>query len=545
MLDNEIVTICQEQFPQADLIILTGSQVNNKEIDTNSDLDILIVDAMFSIVSSKVYKFQEFKYDFTITPLHDLDNVVYNEKFDSSGILFTMIQTGRILLQKNNLGNLLKEKIEQIAVQGTSISSSRFNNIIGDLIKMKKNFGGNLNKREAFVATNIFVNLITDAEIARLSSWNFPNKHKIKFLEKNSAIFIEEIMEIATNISNQPGDKDLRYLPDFIEYYNNRSKINRDSYDISNHFNRYLIDIGLPSLSLKSFIDFYQTVIDDVDLQKCFLYFFPSPTKYHRLFKNRFSLIFTLETGVDSKKIYFKLLIIINKHFTQQPPISLEANHIFSQTSVKSKLLVDFENVAIELNKLLTNEINNRGTFDPERLIYISIIIFGFIAKELNLSIDHILKLNKYMQARWIFNNDEQYSKNLKDLQLLSFQKSQIYSDYFKKKQLSIIAALKKGLNFDFNSDINKPYYQSLKEIRKFIVNQETNSDKGVKDNFFTNLILKDKYKIVNTDIAILYIQLIDQIVCFLDLNNVQSGLAIYLVSESIKVMKIEKHQNP
>ena len=541
MSENEILSVCKQQFTLAEIFILTGSQLYRSQPDKLSDIDVVVIDEQFSVVSSRIINSGNFKFDFTMVPLADLDNVINNERFDPKGVLLSMIQEGKILFQKNGSGDLLKQKIAGVFSQVNPAASGKFNNIIQSLFSVKKIFDSKPNDRERFLAVNLFVNLVTEAEMALHNNWHLENKQKIRFLEKSNPGLIDELNDLTKQLLYGQSAVDISSLSDYIDYYQRNSLIGNAGISSS----RYVIDIGSHDYDV-TLIDNFINYIQDISvLKENFLYFFSCPVKMHRLFKNKFCLVFKADKGVDRKYIYFQVFSAFTRLAKTKPPISLEANYIFSKSNESAEIWLAFENTAKALSLLIIKEMKMAGAYQLERGIYFMMIFLGFIAKRLDLSIDEMLKANNYLFHRWHFTREEQYKYNTPEtLNTLSAQKIRSYSEFFLSNRINIDACLKKGIKFDLNVEKDKIYFQVITELEKFIQSQTSPGDLHVNSNFFANYFLREKYNVEDLNKILNYTLLFDKLTYFLHFDTVYAGLSIYISTEVIKSLQSEKRRS-
>ncbi|WCT14399.1 nucleotidyltransferase domain-containing protein [Mucilaginibacter jinjuensis] len=64
-----ILKVVKQHYPFVTGAILTGSSAKNGEIKAGSDVDVLIIDPTFSVISSFVTRSENVYFDFTQVPL--------------------------------------------------------------------------------------------------------------------------------------------------------------------------------------------------------------------------------------------------------------------------------------------------------------------------------------------------------------------------------------------------------------------------------------------------------------------------------------------
>jgi hypothetical protein len=545
MTDKDLLEIIDFYYPNATGALLAGSNLNKERIDHESDIDVVIIDAQFSVVSALGISEKGLRFDFTQVPLSNIENVLINEKFDPRGTLLSMLSTGRILKEsEHGLIELIKNRARHLYNTKNFLTKKFREDSTKNLLKIKKEFKRDLIYQKRFLIVCEFVNLVTQIEAATHSNWIHSGKHKANFLIENSMPFLEEIISLSKKMMDDKEGYDLSNIVNYIDFY--ILKLEKSEHGIKQ--NTFVLDITYPNINIQHFItSILPRIYNDDVLKDRFLYFYLSQKSSHRLYLNEICLVFTLKDSQTEKEIFLAVNCIFREEINANAKISLIPNWIYSEENKKLQQLTNFEATAKKINHFVIKDLKSFGIYDAERTIFVFIIISSFIAKEIDLDISDLIEMNKYLLNRWILSIKEQnVLKNIKDFERIKQHHISVFKSYFDQNKGLIINAIKKGLGYkqDHDDAQNKAYAEIISELNSFLILQKKEVENLTVNDPLTYHVLKNHYLLNNYEKSFLYVMVHEELIRVLILNNQQIALYLYNITEGINCLR-KKIQDP
>jgi len=418
MSEQDIINEITNLLPKVSGIILTGSQAQNEVFSSQKDLDIVVLDELYSNTSGFILAKEGYKIDITILPLYNIDNVLDNETFDPKGALLSMIKKAKILKDDLSILKKIQEKATFLYSSQTRGTSQSVDDQLSELSKYKTLFEGSLSEEEFTFVMSDFISLIGSLELIRLTNWSATRKQKSAFLSTNSHKFATEITKIFK--SGYFGYSKMN-IGAFIDLYAKQYK-NNLSFESSEENKKIIIDLDYHGFSLSSFIkNILPSFESNTILKDYFLQFYVSPKKYHRKYKNKISLIFSFSLKKD-------ILIILNNLNTI---LSEKTNNLYTydiiypnKTNSDNRFQVYSETLGTNCNELL-KKVTSQNKYTNQFVITFYITTLTFTIYSLKFSVTDIKRINDYLSQRWLFTKSDQekfvsyeYLKKIKSAKL-------------------------------------------------------------------------------------------------------------------------------
>lgn len=540
MLVSEIPGIIQKLFPRSVGIIFTGSQVDSMEVNTIADVDLMVFNFQFSVVSTLSTVISGIPFDITLVPLYDIENVLLNESLHYRGILLSMIANGRIIKDSNQR---IIVSIKSVAgsfysaghIARTKIYEERVNN----LGKLSKEFRKKLGYKERFLLVNDFIYHMSQIEIAKASDWIISEKQKSHYLTEKNGSFVDEMIGFAKdNLFNEATD-DLSVIADYINAYVENATVFEHSTDT---LNRYVVDIDFKDLSVENLHStVLKNMMEDEFLSQRYLFCFTSPKQFHRIFYNNVSLVFQVTTVNDTVSLNQALKKLFETDLNLRVKTNTKATYIYTPNNKNSAFCIAFEEIAVKTGNMINSQILEKQSYSVERNLNIGIILFAYVFKYLNCTFEDIEKCLTYLIQRYFFMQPEQRKiKNIKEFLGYKNKKLQLNHLYYFKNKHNFIEMTRKGL---FYNNLNlaierKEYSEIIDALSVFLSEQTQDYDTLIRNNQLTYDILHNYCGINEADKALLFILSFEQLVQLLHFDFSQKGLCVYLLINSIGELK-------
>jgi len=521
-------------YPNAEAILLTGSNVKKSEFDGDSDIDILIIDKQFSHVTPLIIMENEYKFDVTQIPLNNIENILINEKFDPRGTLLSMISNSRIIKESSNqIASLIiteAQKIYQVkSIKVNKLKKQHFER----LLKLRIEFEKKLSFEKKFLLLIDFVNTISQIEAINQTNWLQLGKYRANLLIEQSPDFLNNLIAITRQQLIEGCDTN--DIVNFIDLYLLDQTNSKETLTVD----RFIADIRYRSINMQNFVETVLPAIYNHQLLgEIFLYFFISQKNSHQIYANAISLVFKLDknnNSYSSKSIYLALKKICHDVLPIQ--ISGVPSWLYTEESKIRQLYYDFESCAKKINQIEEKNIHDFKIHDAERTVYIAIIVLAFTAQRLDLSISELVEINEYLLHRSLISSSEQLKiKNPRDLIKLTNIKLKLLKEYFHPNQELILNALKKGIGYDITDPENqkKEYHNLIVEL-KILIAQQLEKIDSHRENFkITYEILTECYNLVNSDKGLIYVLIHSELSRLFVLSDEQLSLCLITINESI-----------
>jgi len=543
MLVSEIPEIVQKLFPRSVGIIFTGSQVDSIEVNAITDVDLLVFNFQFSVVSTLSTVINGIPFDITLVPLYDIENVLLNESLHYRGILLSMIANGRII----------KDSDQRIMVSIKSVAGSFYSaghiarakiyeERVNNLGKLSKEFRKELGYQERFLLVNDFIYHMSQIELAKASDWIISEKQKSHYLAERNSLFVDEMIGFAKdNLFNEATD-DLSPIADYINAYVENAKIFEHSADT---LNRYVVDIDFKDLSVENLHSaVLKNMMEDELLSQRYLFCFTSPKQFHRIFYNNVSWVFHVTTVNDTVSLNQALKRLFETDLNLRVKISTKATYVYTPNNKNSAFCIAFENIAVKAGNMIYSQILEKQCYSVERNLNIGVILFAYVFKYLNCTFEDIEKCLTYLIQRYFFMQPEQRKmKNIREFLEHKNKKLQLNHLYYFKNKHNFIEMTRKGLfynNLDAATE-RKEYSEIIDALSVFLSEQTQNYDTLIRNNQLTYDILHNYCGITEADKALLFILSFEQLVQLLHFDFSQKGLCVYLLINSIGELKKQR----
>ncbi|EHQ25537.1 hypothetical protein [Mucilaginibacter paludis] len=546
MLVSAIPGMIQKLFPMSAGIIFTGSQVNNVELNNLSDVDIIVFNFQFSVVSTVNAVISGISLDITLVPLYDIENVLLNESLHYRGILLSMIVNGRII---RDLDNKIVRSI-QIAAKsfhksGHVARTNIYNDRVKDLGRLAKEFRKELDFKQKFLLINDFIYHMSQIEIAKGSDWIISEKQKNRYLSSANGPFIEDMISIAKEHLFNEQVENLSKIADYITSYVENAKLFERSTGL---LNRYVIDINFHNFTIETFYNVVVRALKNEEyFKERYKYSFTSPTQFHRIFSNRVSLTFQINSANDAILLNQDLKKLFNNLLRKKVQINTRATYIYTDSNPNSAFRTRFEDVAMEVERMIHGQVSESNCYSVERNLHISTIIFAHIFKFLNCAMDDVEKSLTYLIHRYFFMQSEQRKiKSMKEFMDYKNKKLQLHHLYYFKNKHDFADMVKKGFYYEANKSNSerKEYSGIIDELSVFLSEQSKSHESLISNNQLTYNILHNYCGITEADKALLFILSFEQLAQLLHFDFTHKGLSLYILVNSINELRNQKHDD-
>jgi hypothetical protein len=505
-------------FPGAGGFLLTGSQRNNSTFSSETDIDIVLLDPIATDVYAIIKRIDEYRIDITVVPLANIENMLTNEANDPKGVLMTMISNSEILNDKYSILAKVRNRAEEINRTLTNSNYYRYSKLLFKLRRIAGYYNNNLSEEQKIILLSDFVSLVTTTEAIRISNWASDRNYKITDLNNKDHTFIDSITTLFKNAIN---NNQFEQVADFIRNY--CSSANVIAPPAPNLSSRLILDVKYSSYSFAKFIkEILPLIKGNSELKDQVSYFFRSPRRYSRVYKNALSVVFNYSENLQSPDLP-KLLVEFFKNHTEnfRYRIVYENNSrfdvpFFSLIEELRKSIVDF---VISLTsgdeQVSTNEIEG-----------FTIIIGCFLVKKLDLNNTDFELVNTYLSKRWMFSKNESIRHKSKRsvLYIIENRRTVSIEDYYNRNQEAVLNYCKQGVDAASAS----VYSGNLSNVFSRIVDVCNYSFSDVENNLSWQLF--NKLGIENCRSSYLYETIMDQVFQMLNLGDYQKLRSTLLI---------------
>lgn len=531
----DLLEIINEHYDSCTGAIVTGSHLKPGFDNLRSDVDIIVFDAIFSVVTTTVIYQQNHKIDITQVPINDIDNVLRNEQFDQRGILLTMIATGKILKDTEDyLIEKLKGRAAELFSTGIHDNLPTYKALMKGLVKIRKEFDRELDQYSKMFLINEFFSTITQMELIRVSKWRFSGKHKANLLYESSREFVEQVHDLVKSASNSSDIQLFRKIGTFIDEYLMVRSLSKEKRLFE--YNYLWIDIDYKDINIRHFVKAVLPAINDVPFMKeRYHHFFLSPTAQHRIYRNKLSLCFD-KCGSEDREIIERLGLIFSNGLKLPYGFSVIPNYALNEVTSRNRFNAAFRQCEAEASMLAQQLVSNYDTYDAKRNLIMGLIVNSFLLSSLEIEASDALQLLYYLSSRYITNKREQDGKNA---QALNKHRTIRYGDYFKyfKENSELFNnAFVKGRSLAENRDFDdtKLYTPLLKKLSAFL---EANlNNKELLNNSYILTLTAIKPAIKNTPLTncLLMIMIFEQLQPALLLDTQITALELTILSQCL-----------
>ncbi|MBB5439267.1 hypothetical protein HDC92_002954 [Pedobacter sp. AK017] len=534
MNDEDILNVVNYHYPKCVGVIWTGSSLNNT-VNNQSDIDVVIVDEQFSVISPIVIVIKGKRFDFTQIPLSNLENILFDELYDPKGILITMISNGKIIKDtKNMLLKQIQQKVSLACSNFQTINEKAYENFVHELKKIQPQFNKLLEYKEAFLLLNEFVFQCSQAEVFRHSNWSYNGKHKPRFLISKNAHFIERLIEVAGFSKLKEGYNDLSSISAYIDFYLSEPfRFNTENYVKD----KLVLDLTYENISIT---DFIHSILDDVladpILQHCYSYFYLSPKQSFRIYKKYICIVFNISPSYSRENVFTAFKKVLMSKSKNRISLSTLPTSIFDIQNPNSDFYYRFEHVAKSVSQVYIKYLRKDIIHDDERYYSIGLILLTFVSEKINLTQADLLKCNYYLSLRHTYTFKEQDSiKVPSELNLIRKRKYELLKKYYATHQEYVDKLISNGASLLYlNSKAQTPLYYSIVEsLTSFLTSELNNLSELVNSNKLTISVLNDHFKIKDVRGALLYILTFEHLVRSLNINDSFSCLLLFTLNES------------
>lgn len=394
-----IIKIIDQYYPEVELVLLAGSQLQPDYVRPQSDIDIVLIGTQFSGTSTEGMKEGEYSIDFTRFGYYNIQSILSDNAYDTKGTVIDMITHSQILKGDFNTYRYIRDKAISLNRRMNQSFNIEYTKLRRRLNILKKHFNKDLDNEFYYFMIMDFALVTSSMHLLLHNNGFYPpdafRTVKTMYADEINKKVLNELKELTEGaFSNISGSRSL--ITSYIDKYLNHPVANH----IVNEQNKRLVI----NINYKSQIDFYtfiyNAILLDPYLSKYFRYSLENSSQY--IFKNRFSLIFTKELdGYDELSIIKKLLTALEKESTIENELNIiNPGFIYNKFSERG-IYNSFEDV---INYICNNSINvifHSKKVEQERLNIIMYTFSNILARSLNLSPESLKEISRLMVSKW------------------------------------------------------------------------------------------------------------------------------------------------
>jgi hypothetical protein len=515
-------------YPNSKGIMLTGSQLNNDKINEHHDVDIIIFDSQFSVVSPFSLVIDNIRYDFTQFPYTDIPNILLNEFADPRGTLLSMLVKATILKDSENqilqaVQIIAKNYYEQI----NPTNYEDFHASLRELVKMRKDMDRENDHHRRFFLVIEFAAVITNAELIKLTKWNNLGKHKADFLKESNPDFVNKISSL---VEDAIGDNTAALSPigTYIDYY---VSLPATYHSPSLKKRKLIIDFDYDNFSLESFIlDLLPLLNNDQRTKEAFQYFYLSPANYKKIYKRKLSVVFKTMEDEDAFEKNFKDLILQKKTNVRT---SLLPGY-FEVHSAIPQFDLDIEPILIKTSHMVQQSVVINRAFDGNRMVFTAVIILSSLISILELTDDEALNVCKYLLNKYLFTRQEQDKAGNPNNYSQVYKNKYAALNAFTVTNFDVIKlCFEKGNEYE-RIEHDRPYFLVIDAIQNAIRRCKNNESNQFDEQSITGKILFNDFGILKIKEGIIACIIYENIVKCLLLLPLQGAAAMFSVMRFI-----------
>jgi len=507
MNTQELAARINQHFPGNIGIILTGSQTNNIEFNNISDIDTVVLCRASSDVHSYGINFNGFRIDCTVFPFWDIDSVLENESEHERGILLTMLAKGKMIAGEREIVLFIQQTAGKIVAQLSNAAKLLQNESVIELERINKYFKREINEDEKIILLSELVHVTTKLEVIKQTARNANYLKKVKAIQENNPIFLKELKAVYYKVLIE---NETELATSFINNY--LKQLLQDT--AQNTAKNFIAIDCLFNISITEFTENVLHLIQQNEvLHKSYQYFYHSSTKYHRIYKYNYTLVFKCNNNSDELGILSELRAVA---------LTLGGTNLFNY-----QLTTIPETALIDLNKSLCNLYQAVAVYDIVKQS--AILLIHFLSKQLQMDITDLVNLNKILVQKWILERTEQ--KDLKQhTDIIRIQKNKFgnLDTTFKKIEKNL-------LEFIISYEQSKIFYSELltnqiKQVQAEII-KSVASVQHLKKYVYWNDSVLSLMEIEKLHEAKAYLIIIQEIFTMFNLSTAEKAEFIYFSS--------------
>jgi hypothetical protein len=397
LTQNELLKAANNFFPNNYGVIITGSQQKNTTLKKESDIDIIVLDTLRSNQWNILAYKDGYKIEFIIMPITDIENVFDNELYDPKSGSLSLVQ-GKVLSDPFSIIQTIFSKIKAYFNTIQFKTYSEYGKYLTELLKLRSLFSSSLTKAEQAIVLSDFINIISLLETIRVTNWSSKTKHKLRHLNTYSPGFMEKIAILFEKGVNNDFDD----IKAYINFYETSYNINH--LPQQKKYSYLVVDIGYNNFSVSEFInELLPKILNNEILINAYGYFYLSPIKYHRKYKNNICIVFT----IDNEDQCLQLLSFLQKSINaiENPMLNFshfcEGNNLGTINTLVSAL-------KISISKIILNIIKAKNDYDHKIGNGIFFTLCYYLKNGFSISNKEFQNINSFIAQKWLFTREEQ-----------------------------------------------------------------------------------------------------------------------------------------
>ncbi|HEY4111874.1 hypothetical protein [Puia sp.] len=531
MTREKLIQTTESYFPGYTGIILGGSQVNRNEIYVGSDVDVMVFHPDYGGVVNRKIRHGDYRFDFTLAPLFDIENTVYNLSSDTRGAFLTLVVDGVILADTGSIVKQIKQFVQSVYDRISSNTHREYARLMDNLEGLNVVFNRELLERERLFFVCELVATILTLETMRIRHWRPSLKHRVRILHDKDRRLTDELMNI---IRNAVQEDSLKGVTAFLAQYNkSQGRMGLPVKPVG----RLITDLSFAGYSLKRFTESILPIIRrHPSLGDRYRYHYASQSNYWPTYQHDCSILFDAGDPGQAMDLVDQLQTVLEGEGLDLLEISTifpkerGVNEAFDQAIEKLNSLFCEWNTAL-LKEDRCWELRWKGV----------ITVCYWLMRKLEMSRADLVRANTYLTQRWLIRRS--------DLRLLSshesvreyrVEKYRILQDEFKKNKSLVLAAMagmrstvmaeagdtvmtrevpKENVNVTVPTEVLAALEQMLADRSRYASTLP-----------FLDPVL-DFIQIENPAAAFFYITIVEEMVLMLNLTNEQKNRCFYFMN--------------
>jgi hypothetical protein len=512
MTREQLPSVVGRYFPGHAGIILTGSQAEHEDIYAGSDIDLLVFHPDYSTLYNTKLNHGGFKYDFTLAPLFDIENTVFNQSCDLNGTFLSMAATGVILDDPHSILRPIQQYVKGVFNQVSGNTRGEYNRLLKELGRMNKLFKGELREHERLFLVCEFVSTVVSIETIRIRKWRPTIKHRARLLfDKNRELTVQ-LIDIVRKSVLEGAIKDLK---PFLEYYN---KLRETGMDMPVRATGGLtVDLAFADFSMKGFVDRVLPAIDrDPALAAGYRYYYASPGNYWPAYRHHVSI----RMDADDPDKTMELVEVLERVLGGEGQSLLETAVIVpKERAISEPFDRAIEAWNIRLCRWHT-ELIKEEQYVRMRLVA-AISLCSLLRGMLGLTREDLIRANLFLSQRWLIRQRELKSLvTYEALRELRVEKYRMLNDAFRSQKAWVLPAME-GI----------PAFVS-EELERMLVDRAFYTSTAP----FSGPVL-DLIEVDRPEGVFIYMTLAEEIVQMLNLGIEQKSQCFYFMNEAGSVL--------
>lgn len=520
LTNEKLLTILNHFFPDAAGFLLTGSQRTNSPFYINADIDVIVVDPIVSDVLAYIKVIEGYRIDATIIPLANIDNILLNESSDPKGVLITMLENSVILDDKLSILTKIQDKAADISKTLAIKNYLHYRTLLNKLTSYKKYFVEDVPETKRLFLLCDLVSLVTAIETVKMTNWASDRSFKATILYSKDSAFSNDLENV---FKKGLDDSEFTKVADYIDFY--CSETNMVNSPIVPSTTRIVLDVRYDNISINAFVnDLEAKIKDDPALKDRYKYFSRSPLKFHRIYKNKLSIVIKPTEAsylYDDIKDYVQFFRNNTKNF--------KYNLVYQyNTEWSTDYFAHLEKIRQATSEIVDDLLNENPDYPSSILQGHAIVIINYFVKLLDIDKKDTMDASQLIATRWMFSGNEirKYKKFGND-RFFAIRKKRVDSitQYYSKNKSAILDYCEKGMSYAGSTPVDPIYSSLFTEIQSIKLFDPEKIGDSISESVLNKMDFKNPERIRK------YETVIEQVFQYLNLSDFEKIRCLLVAS--------------